>query len=99
MLTPIDEKHIPLTIGFIGLFSTKDSSTYALFERAKSWNFVVLHNVPVVLPYPKTLRKKKIRYLITICNLFESNQNMQNDNRKESSFQKPYYYPKLDLLL
>jgi len=55
MLTHVDEKHVPLTTRFRDYLQPRTVPHDAFPKRAKSWKSVVLHNVPVVLPYPKII--------------------------------------------
>lgn len=55
MLTHVDEKHVPLTTRFRNYLQPRTVPHDAFPKRAKSWKSVVLHNVPVVLPYPKII--------------------------------------------
>jgi len=47
----------------------------------------------------KHYRKKKSDIRSQFATFFNQIKTCKNDNRKENSLQKPYYYPKFDMLL
>lgn len=70
--TGIHHKNLMIRNFFPSKFDEFEKMKTPLY-RSKSYFLVEI----IVLPYPKTLQKKKIRYLITICDFFQSNQDMQ----------------------